>query len=432
MNRRLFLTLLASPVAISLLDSLGASARSATPGSMPHLPTTVPATTAGSTPLGTGAGDLAAAVIRFGNDCYADLVAERPEGNVVLSPASISIALLMTLAGANGTTAQEMATTLHLTADPASIQQSAKDLIEMLDAATADGGAEGPVLSVANSVWIQDGLSLQPSFEQTLSNVYRSEAQRVDYKADAEAARKKINAWVSEKTNQRIPELLAPQTLDDESRLTLVNAIYLKAKWELPFEKQSTGPAPFKTPKGTKDVPTMGQSAHLTYVETNGWKAVWLPYRSSTLEMIVALPDDEQSLAPPPVDALLNDTTLRREPKVELRLPKFDLDQSAELAKLLAKRGMATAFTDAADFSGMTTAEPIKIGAVIHQANITVDEEGTEAAAATAVVMTAGAAPGHQDPPIVFHVDRPFSFVLVETASKAVLFQGRVTDPTVK
>jgi serpin B len=252
----------------------------------------------------------------------------------------------------------------------------------------------------------------------------------VDYVADTEGARKLINGWVSDQTEQRIPELLVPGVLAPDSRLTLVNAIYLKAPWLEPFAVEATEPGPFTRADGTTvQVPLMGASAAMRHARGTGWQAVEIPYIGGSLAMTVIVPDDLASFeAALTADQLASITGALAETQVTLTFPKFSIETKAQLADVLAALGMPSAFADGADFSGITTAEQLVISDVIHQANIDVDEKGTEAAAATAVVMRATGMPVE---PVTVRVDRPFIFALRDVPTGAVLFLGRVGDPSI-
>lgn len=371
----------------------------------------------------TLAEDAATAINLFGTDLYRRLAAERPEDNLVLSPASIAIALAMASAGAAGTTLDEMVATLRageLDLHPA---------MNALDAELAARNRTDVQLSLANAAWLQSTLSIEQPFLDTLAEQYGAGVQTVDFPADPEGARRTINGWVSERTNERIPDLLPPDTLDEATRFVLVNAVYLNARWATEFDPQVTRDAPFTTAAGdTVDVPTMAIERDLQYATGDGWQAVELPYVGDELAMLLFLPEPE-FLPTFEEIFLVTDATQYLEPRlVRVLLPRWDTASAFGLADQLGELGMPVAFTDAADFSSVTTDEPLHIGAVIHQANITVGERGTEAAAATAVEGAAGSAPPEEEPvELVF--DRPFVFALRDTVTGAVLFLGRVADP---
>ena len=309
-------------------------------------------------------------------------------------------------------------------------------------------GAAGPVLHPACQLSAGGGdvLAARPAnrgdesrvhqgllkFLDALAGRFDAGVRLVDFKTATEAARQAINAWVAGQTEDRIKELLVQGTLDDMTRLVLVNAIYLKAAWATAFDPKATQPAAFTRPDGSVvQVPTMHLGTELSYAEGQGWRAVELPYVGGQLAMTIVVPDDLASFVRT-ADATTIDTIVQglanRRPEVDLALPSFSIETKTELASVLSSLGMPLAFDpNGADFSGMTTQERLYIGAVIHQANIDVDEKGTEASAATAVVMEASAAPLDH---VTFQVDRPFLFLLRDTTSGAIVFLGQVTDPS--
>jgi serpin B len=369
------------------------------------------------------AADAATSVNSFGTGLYRRLASERPTENLVLSPASIAIALAMASAGATGATLDEMVATLRvgdLDLHPA---------MNALDAELAARNRDDVQLSLANSAWLQSTMSIEQPFLDTLAAQYGAGVQTVDFPADTDGARRTINAWVSERTNDRIPDLLPPDTLDEATRFVLVNAVYLNATWAQEFDPNLTRDAPFTTAAGdTVDVPTMAIEREFRYATGDGWQAVELPYVGDELAMLLFLP--EPDFLPLFEEIfLVTDATQYLEPRlVRVLLPRWDTASAFSLGEQLEALGMPLAFTDGADFSGITTDEPLRIGSVIHQANITVGEEGTEAAAATAVAGEAGSAPP-EDEPVELVFDRPFVFALRDTVSGAVLFLGRVADP---
>ena len=380
------------------------------------------------------ASNAGAAVNAFGLDLYAAVAAADPDANLVISPASIAIALSMARAGARGQTAAEMDAVLRdLGTDEHAAWLAALDAA--LNSRTGtfrdrSGEEQQVTLRIVNAPFAQRGLTLEDPFLDALAERFGAGLRLVDYVAAAEDARRLINAWVADQTEDRIEELLAQGTIDDLTRLVLVNAIYLKAAWQTPFGEEATAPAPFTRLDGsTVDVPMMQGGGALPYAAGDGWRAVELPYVGGNLAMLVIVPDDLAAFEPAfdeaALDAIVSGLGSR---EVILGMPKFGTESQLELNDVLAAMGMPTAFDEvAADFSGITTEERLFIGAVVHQANIDVDEKGTEAAAATAVVMQATAAP-HDT--VTLTVDRPFLFALRDTDTGAVLFLGRVADPS--
>ncbi len=438
MQRRTFLSLLAVPAIAQLLPSCG------DPEAEPPYNSTPPTgpvpsrdraslmgTAARVSASSTDAVAASAAINAFSADMFEQLVAANPTANLVFSPASIALALAMTSAGAKSTTLTEMDAVLHIT-DPTTIHHSFNGLSTALAALnkSVDNTKEGGTgtsevqLNIANSLWAQTGLRFEQAFLDQLSSEYDAGVELVDYLSDPEAARAQINSWVNDQTKERIPQLLGEGTITAASRLTLVNAIYLKANWATAFEPDATSQAPFTAPTGEVTASMMHGSGHFGYAKGDGWQAAELPYVFGSLSFVVVVGDDAQSAVPTAdeVFAALTST------KVELGLPRFDIETSTSLVKVLGAMGMVAAFSDA-DFSGMTADEKLVIGDVIHQANITVDEVGTEAAAATAVVMVATAMPV-EETPVVLTIDRPFTFWLRDTDGSTVLFAGRVNDPS--
>ncbi len=374
--------------------------------------------------------DIASSMESFGTDLYA--VVATGDGNVVFSPASIMTALAMTYAGARGVTAEEMAAVLHVDLDDPAFHAAMNALDLALESRSFKSGDDRVQLSIANSLWGQDGLAFEQPFLDTLAEDYGTGMRLVDFKAAAEKARVQINDWVASQTNDKITDLIPAGVLNDLTRLVLVNAVYLDATWALQFDPNDTSDGSFTTLAGTQvTVPMMRQTSSFSYAKGDGWQAVQLPYSGNKLAMLLIVPDQgrftdvEQELG----SGLLSEAVAGLSPaSVALTVPKFTFRTQAQLGSALKTLGMPTAFDpNSADFSGMTTEEQLLIDEVIHEAYIAVDEEGTEAAAATAVVMRATSAPMVD---VTFEIDRPFIFALRDTETGALLFLGRVTDPS--
>jgi serpin B len=375
--------------------------------------------------------EAAESVNEFGLDLFRALVGREPV-NTVISPASIAIALSMARLGARGATAAQMDAVLHeLTADGPEGINSLDQGLAARNREVRGGNDERQqlVLRIANAPFGQRGYPWRDEFIDGLAAGFGAGLRVVDYGADPDGARGEINRWVKEQTEERIPELLGPGTIDSQTRLTLVNAIYLKAPWAQPFSAEGTSDRPFTRLDGSVvDVPMMRDGALHLYAQGNGWQAVELAYAGEELAMLLILPDDLPSFSSRLDAAMLASIvgSLRHEDLI-VSLPRFETETSAELNNDLIALGMPAAFDRAsADFSAMTDQEKLFIGLVVHQANISVDEEGTEAAAATAVAM---AGSGPPETPIVMTFDRPFLFALRDRASGAVLFLGQVVDP---
>jgi len=365
---------------------------------------------------------------------YAEVRAD--PGNLVASPHSISTALAMTYAGAHGITAEGMATALHYTLPQerlhAAFNRLDLDLAARFDGVTLENG-DPAVLRIANSLWAAEQLVVHSDFLDVLAVNYGAGVGILDFATDFDGAREVINGWADEQTEHRIPELLPDGALDEYTKLLLVNAIYLHAPWAHPFGANQTFPDTFRVDDGTEvTVDMMHQTEQLSYLAADGFQAVRLPYAGGNVSMWILLPDTgrfsefEAGFDPSRLEMVGEglETVL-----VSLTLPKFHVLTELTLKEDLSELGMGVAFTDDADFSAMC-ANRLKIDDVYHDADIRVDEAGTEAAAATAVVMVdAGVAPMDEDP-VEVTVDRPFVFVLRDEPTGAILFMGRVTDPS--
>lgn len=392
------------------------------------------------------------AINELGLDLHRRLAAAQADANLCVSPYSIQCALAMTYAGADGATRAEMAKVLHYPAGDA-IHQSLPALNQALADITArttkqveeekryGGGGEPVAFNLANRLFGQQGYKFEAPFLTQLRDVYRAPLEPIDFSKSAEAT-KHINDWVEKETRDRIKKLIADGILDGGTRLVLVNAVYLKAPWADKFSEGATKPKPFHVAgKEAVEVPTMLREARFGYAKRNGYSAVTIPYFGHDLHFLVLVPEDIKGLAAVEkaltAEELASCAKLPASDPVILHLPKFKIEGgSVELGKELQALGMKTAFDQpagSADFSKMaprTPAEYLFISQVIHKTFIALDEKGTEAAAATAVVMRAGsAAPKAPPKPIEVKVDRPFVFAIQHRPTGACLFLGRVTDP---
>jgi serine protease inhibitor len=355
------------------------------------------------------------------------------EGNVFFSPYSISTALAMTYGGARSETENQMAQTLHFNLPPDKLHPAFAALESNLNAVQKKGQVK---LAVANSLWPQADYEFLPDYLDLCQKYYGTSITPVDYKGHTETARKTINDWVEARTNRKIVELLKPGVLDSSTRLVLVNAIYFKGKWASQFETNRTENQPFHMSSDkTIDAPLMRQTHDFGYAEFSGLQVLELPYVGDDLSMIVLLPREVDGLgnleARLTAENLTAWTAKLESQEVQVFLPKFKSISEFKLAGTLATLGMTDAFIyGQADFSGMNGRKDLFIGDVIHKAFVEVNEEGTEAAAATAVVMMAGAAPLNPRPIPVFRADHPFLFLIRDNHSGSILFLGRVMDPT--
>ena len=419
-----------------------AASPSATPGAtmVPTQPTASPtidllmADVARATADPAQASTAAAAINAFGMDLLRATSGAGQVKNVVISPASIALALAMARLGARGTTADQMDAVLHGLV--AAGQTGPLDALDQALASRtgtfkdAQGDDHQVVLRIANAPFGQRDLAIEPAYLDALARGFGTGLRVVDYKADPEAARALINGWVADQTEQRIKELLQQGNVTAATRLVLVNAIYLKAAWLTAFDADATRPAAFTLAGGAQlQVPTMSSTTSLRYAAGSGWQAVELPYIGDQLAMTIIVPDDLAAFtASLSADGFVAVVSALASRPVSLTMPKFSFATREDLATILAELGMPLAFSPAADFSGITKEEQLTITRVIHEANIEVDEKGTEAAAATAVVMGDVSGPGGE--PVVVHVDRPFLFAIRDLQTGAVVFLGQVLDPS--
>jgi serpin B len=372
----------------------------------------------------------------FAFDLYQNLRDGR-DGNLFYSPYSISVALAMTHAGARGETEQQIAETLQFSLTPDRLHSVFNGLdLELAQRGEGAGGKEeeGFRLNIINALWGQDGYTFLSDFLDILAEQYGAGVRLVDFTSAPEKARETINDWVSDQTEDRVEALIPEGAIDTWTRLVLVNAIYFDAAWLHPFEAGSTYQGPFHLLDGNEvAVPMMGQEESFAYAEGAEYQAVELLYEGQELSMVILLPQLDQfdafegSLSAGQVSGILGD--LHPE-DVHLTMPRFTFDSSFELAQTLSDMGMPDAFLyQVADFSGMDGSRELFIGEVLHKAFVSVDEAGTEAAAASAVVAPAGSALD-PDPPIEVMVDRPFLFLIRDIQTGSILFVGRVVDPT--
>jgi serpin B len=384
----------------------------------------------------------------FALDLYERL--SEKEGNLFFSPASIQTALAMAYAGAEEQTATQMANVLHFENAGQAVHSEFKSLLQQLNKPRmikyykeVDGEikpAEKPAyeLVIANALWGQQGYPWIQAFLDLAASNYGAGLREVDFAQNPEAARMTINRWVETKTQDRIKDLIARGAISPMMRLILTNAIYFKAAWANKFSDQATWDMPFQVSASNRiPVSMMARKDDFQYLETESFQALEMPYEANELAMVVFLPtavdglgDFENSLTSEKLDAWIKD--FRRE-EVDVFFPKFTFTSSFSLSGILAAMGMQDTFSpDSADFSGMTTAERIFISDVIHKAFVAVDEEGTTAAAATAVMMAGSAMPVPKPDPKVFKADHPFLFCIRHNPTGKILFMGRFSTPDTK
>jgi len=364
---------------------------------------------------------------KFSFDLYKKLKNENKEKNLFYSPASISIALAMTYAGARGNTEKQMANVLNFTLPQDRLHLACSILIKNLKS------AKDYELNIANALWLQKNYKYLQEFLNTMEKYYKGGFNEVDYITNPEDARIKINDWVSKETKEKIKDILQPGDITRLTRLVLTNAIYFKGKWQTEFDKKSTRDEDFYLINGQKTkVKMMYQKNTFNYYENDDLQLLEMPYKGNKVSMVIILPKTgkfvtvENMIDEKKLQELINNTT---EIKVKAYIPRFKFTQSFDLSGVLSDMGMKDAFSPAADFSGINGQKnDLYISKVIHKAFVDVNEEGTEAAAATAVVMSTKAAPIIEKP-VIFKADRPFIFLVRDKEAGSILFMGRVMDP---
>jgi serpin B len=359
----------------------------------------------------------------FAFDLYHTLGAGN-DSNLFFSPYSISTALAMTYAGARGTTEQQMADVMHFTLPQDQLHPAFGELQQEI----------GSTSAIANALWGQSGYPFRQEYLDLVNQNYSGGLQQLDFKTDPEAARQTINRWVSDRTEKRIEDLIPQDALDTSTRLVLTNAIYFKQSWSLAFDAGYTGDGAFTLLDGsTVTVPTMSQTENFGYAEGDGFQAIKLDYIDNRTAMLIILPGEGRFAG---IESGLDTATFKSileslaDTEVMLSMPRFEYTSGFSLGDMLKTMGMTDAFDPVlADFSGMADAasigENVFISAVFHKAFVKVDETGTEAAAATAVVEGATAA----QPGAVMRINRPFIYLIIDQQTGSVLFMGRVMNP---
>ena len=450
--KKIFLYLI---VVIMLVSAVGCT-KTTTNITHPHSTTTVtttPVTTspAPTTPLpvsfgvaqssqsrittpDTTASQLAALV--SGNSTFAfnlyQQLTQGNSGNIFYSPYSISTALAMTYAGANGDTATQMAKALDFTLPQAQLHPAFDDLA--LQLASRGQGASGTngksfALNIANALWCEKTYNFLPDFLNTLGQNYGAGVNLLDFVNSPEPSRVTINNWVSNETNNKINNLIPAGAIAPQTRLVLTNAIYFDAAWQNPFSADKTQNGTFNLLDGsTVSVPMMNNEASYGYTQGSGYQAVELPYSGGQVAMDIIMPDAgnfttfESGITAGSVSAIISNLQTK---SINLTMPKFNFDSSFSLNSALSALGTPIAFSNQADFSGMTGNKDLTIADVVHKAYVAVDEQGTEAAAATGVVMSAMAVMNQNN----VTIDQPFIFMIRDIQTGAILFVGRVLNP---
>jgi serpin B len=355
----------------------------------------------------------AAAKVTGDNAFAASLYAQLKDkaGNLFFSPASVRLALGMTYAGARGDTAKEMEKTLALDGDPHAA----------FGALQRDWNGRGDALKIVNRLWGEKQYSFLPAFLSLVEKDYAAPLERVDLRHQPEPSRKMINQWVEKQTNQKIKDLLPPDSINASVRLVLTNAVYFKADWVNPFTATNNGA--FNTANGAVNAKMMSATATFKYADTPDAQVLEMPYSSGDMAMVVVLPKGAMQYD---ASSLPRWTEKLAPQQVAVVFPRFETSSKLRLNEPLKAMGMPSAFDERADFSGMDGTRSLSISDVFHQGFVKVNEKGTEASAATAVVMTERAMPQATR----FVADKPFLFFIRDTKSGSVLFMGRIVDPT--
>jgi serpin B len=356
------------------------------------------------------------------------------DGNIFFSPFSVSMALAMVYAGARGATETEMADTMHFGLPQSELHPAFNKLDSELN--SRGEGAQGKDdkgfrLNIVNAIWGQEGFDFLQGFLDTLAENYGAGMRLLDFIANPEQCRQIINKWVSDQTEDRIKDLIPEGLIDKNTRLVLTNAIYFNAAWLNQFEEGATREGDFHLLNGsTASVDMMHQTEHMGYTSGDGYEAVELPYDGDELSMIIMVPDEGQfEQFEDTINAGFLNTVIHgiADRNVSLALPKYEFESEFNLNDAMKSMGMSEAFSQSADFSGMTGKRDLYISDIVHKAFVSVDENGTEAAAATAVIMRLTAAPGGET--ITVTIDRPFIFLIRDIPTDTILFMGRVVNP---
>ena len=358
---------------------------------------------------------------------------KKEDGNIFYSPYSISLALAMTYGGARGETAKQMADTLHYQLDQSNLHSVFNSLdIELgkRSEGTKGKNEKGFRLNVVNAIWGQKDYKFLSTYLDLLAENYGAGLRVLDFINDSNQSRETINQWVSDQTEGRIKDLIPEGSINPLTRLVLTNAIYFNAAWKFPFKPEATTNGPFHLINGGDvTVPMMKQAENFGYAKSGNYLAVELPYDGDELSMVILMNDGgkfsdfENTLKSPAVKAIIDEL---KNTRVALTMPKFEFESEFGLKATLMGMGMEEPFRDSADFSGMSTQSDLHIDDVVHKAFVSVDEAGTEAAAASAVIVGTTSMPPE---PVTVTLDRPFVFLIRDIETGAILFIGRITNP---
>jgi serpin B len=379
----------------------------------------------------------------FALDLYAKLAASE-KGNLFFSPSSIHTALAMTYIGAAGTTADQMARTLHYPPAKDRLASAFGKFLKVLNTPRMTTTYSGPAgrekkkrvyeLVVSNALWPLKGYRFKPDFVEMVRKEFSASLEEQDFAKDPDGSRKNINDTIATQTKEKIKDLIPHSAITAQTRLVLTNAIYFRSNWEDKFEKNATRDAPFKlSADKNATCRMMSRQGHYGYFEEAGLQVLEMPYMSDDLSMFVLLPrkvdglaELEKKLTAANVARWLGQGKLAL---VNVSFPRFKTTGQFSLAQTLKAMGMTDAFTDRADFSGMCATEKLQISEVIHKSFVAVDEEGTEAAATAVLMMATASAPRAPEEPKVFTADHPFVFLIRHAGTGAILFAGRVVAP---
>lgn len=408
MHRRALLVTAASAALAGCSSQL--PAENTAPAPRPPLPPVTPATEG------------------FDVGLYREVAAE--PGNQFLSPFSVASAFALLYPGARGQTASEIAATFGFDASAAAQARQTHALAQTLTAQTGDSE-----LSIANAAWVERTMALRAEYARMVHDELGATIEAVDFVANQAAALRRINAWAARETHDRIPEILTSP--DPSRRLVLTNAVYFKGRWSDPFSANATQDGDFHTASGeTERARLMRQVTRARYFEDDGFQAAEFDYDDGEFGLAVFLPRErtglaafESGLTGARLTAWLQRLATAAPARLNVTLPKVRLNADYDLVRQLQSLGLRAAFTDSADFSGVTEQTSLAVSAVIHKTFLAIDEEGTEAAAVTAIDMRATAAPMQPEaPPIEFRADRPFFIVLRHRRTAARLFLGRIAS----
>ncbi len=412
--------------------------------------------TGSSDSMGAGASDQDVQALTAGNNAFALQIygkLKEGKGNLFCSPYGISSVMAMAYAGAGGNTKAQMEQVLRLSPNGDNVHAAYRRITDSLvpkgdvgsdgskfvitlrrvkDGWLSESKAPGYELDIINSTWVMKGMDVSKDYRNLMETYYQAPLEEADFRNDLQSTRRSINSWFEKQSRGRFKEVIAPGEIDSLTRLVLANAIYFKGKWESRFLERKTKEAPFTLLDGTKiKVPTMAQSHDFDYMETGGFKALRLPYKDSALSMIIFLPNThdglsemEESLSIDKLEECLK--KMNKHHEVVIELPRFKMDSKLDLAKVLQSMGMKDAFSLAqADFSGIDGKKDLYLGKVKQDAMMDVNEEGTEAVAATRGHTVPTGVPSFNQ----FKADHPFFFMICRTNPTSIIFMGRVVDP---